>query len=187
MPECEAGRRDFARHHVGRLLMYKLLVWSSAVVFVALLAVAPAVRADDEKIDVDKLPKEVVKAVKDRFPGAELKSAEKETEDGKTIYDVAIKHKDINYEVAVTPKGEITGFEKEIAAKDMPKEVAKAIETKYPKATVKMVEEVYKVKGKTEKLEYYEIAIVTSENKKVGLDVAADGKILKSTEEKKKD
>lgn len=166
--------------------MCKLLGWSSAVV-VALLVSVPAVFADDEKIDVDKLPKEVVKAIKDRFPGAELKSAEKETEDGKTIYDVAIKHKDVNYEVAVTPKGEITGFEKEIAAKDLPKAVSAAIEKKYPNSTVKMVEEVYKVKGKDEKMEYYEIALETSEKKKVAMDVAPDGKILKSSEEKKKD
>jgi hypothetical protein len=159
---------------------------SAAVVAVCLVGLVTASWADDEKIAIDKLPEAVKKAVLDRFPKAELKSAEKENEDGKTVYDVAIKYKDANYEVAVTPEGVITGFEKEIAVKDVPKAVAAAIEEKYPKSTLKMVEEVYKIKGKDEKLEYYEIALETSDKKKASADVAPDGKIIKTAIQKEK-
>jgi uncharacterized membrane protein YkoI len=151
------------------------------------LFVAAAARADEEKIPLDKLPKAVVKALKDRFPDAELKSAEKEKEDGKTVYDVSLKHKGDNYEVAVTPEGEITGFEKEIPAKNLPKAVSKTLEDKYPKATIKMVEEVYKIKDKTDKLEYYEVALVTADKKKMEVNVAPDGKIINAKEEKAKE
>ena len=40
---------------------------------------------------LDKLPKAVVEAVKKRFPKAEMIGAAKETEDGKTEYEVTIK------------------------------------------------------------------------------------------------
>jgi uncharacterized membrane protein YkoI len=167
--------------------MRKFVGWSGAIVGVALLVVVIAARAEDEKIPIDKLPKPVVEALKVKFPNAELKSAEKENEEGKTIYEVVLKHKGDNYEVAVTPEGEITGYEKEIPANKMPKEVSSALDAKYPKATYKLIEEVYKVKDKKDKLEYYEVALVTSDKKKVGVNVAPDGKILKATEEKKKD
>jgi hypothetical protein len=50
-----------------------------------------------------------------------------------------------------------------------------------------MVEEVFKVKGKVEKLEYYEVALESPDKKKIAANVAPDGKILKSSEEKKKE
>ena len=61
--------------------------------------------------------------------------------------------------------------------------VTKTLEDKYPKATYKMIEEVYKVKDKEEKLEYYEVAVVTAEKKKLEVLVAPDGKIVKAGKE----
>ena len=91
--------------------------------------------AGDEKLPRDKLPKAVNDALLKRFPEAELTSAEKgKTEGGKTIYDVTLKHKGNTYEAAVTPEGEITGYEKVIDAKDMPKAVTQALQEKYPKS-----------------------------------------------------
>ena len=69
----------------------------------------------------------------------------------------------------------------------MPSAASKALEDKYPKATIKLVEEVYKVEGKEDKFEYYEVALVTADKKKVEAHVAKDGKILKAKEEKKKE
>jgi uncharacterized membrane protein YkoI len=128
---------------------------------------------------VDKIPKAVVDAVKAKFPGAELKGCEKEKDGDKVTYDVEIKHKDNNYEVAVTPEGVITGYEKQIDAKDLPKPVTKTLDEKYPKATIKMVEEVYVIKDKKETMEYYEIALVDADKKKHEVLIAPDGKIVK--------
>jgi uncharacterized membrane protein YkoI len=141
----------------------------------------------EEKFPLDKLPKAVKDALLKRFPQADLKGAEQEkTEDGKTFYDVALKQKDNIYEVAVTPEGVITGYEKVIDAKAMPNAVSKALQEKYPKATYKLVEEVYTVKGDAEKLVYYEVALVTANNMRFEVHVAPDGKILKAIEEGKK-
>jgi hypothetical protein len=145
------------------------------------------VRADDEKeekVPLDKLPKAVVEAVKAKFPKAELVSAEKEKEDGKTVYEVAIKNEGQNIEVTVTPEGKIIEIEKEIALKDVPKAVSEALEKKYPKATVKKVEEIIK----NDKTEGYEFLLVTADKKTVEVKFSPEGKVLneeKKDEEKK--
>src|SRR5437868_818153 len=86
------------------------------------------VRADEEKVPIDKLPKAVVDAVKKRFPEAEITGASKEVEDGKTLYEVALKQKDMKMDVTLTAEGEIQEIEKQIAAKDLPKAVADGLD-----------------------------------------------------------
>jgi hypothetical protein len=149
---------------------------------VALLALTAAcARADEEeKVPLDKLPKAVVDAVKAKFPKAKLVGAEKEKEDGKEVYEVAIKDGDSNIEVTVTPEGKITTVEKEITLKDVPKAVSDAFEAKYPKATVKKVEEI----SKDDKITEYEFLIVTADTKKLEVSFDPKGKFL---EEEKKD
>jgi len=158
-----------------------LVVFAGLTVFV-LAAVA---RADEEKVPLDKVPKAVLDGVKARFPDATLVSAEKEKEGDKTTYEIAIKNKDQKIEVTLTPDGKIVEMENEIAAKDMPKVVMKALETKYPQATYKLVEEVIKVKDGEEKLEYYEVLLVTAEKKKLEVLVSPKGKITKVEDKSK--
>jgi uncharacterized membrane protein YkoI len=161
-------------------------IGGSVVLGLGLLAAV--VQAAEEKIPLDKVPKAVLAAVKARFPDAKMVSAEKETEKGKTVYEIAINNKDQKVEVTLTPKGKITEIEKQISAKALPKAVTKALGKKYPKATYKMVEEVFKVKKAKEKLAYYEVVLVTSQDKKLEVSVSPAGKIIKEedkTKEKK--
>jgi uncharacterized membrane protein YkoI len=153
----------------GTLPLLLLLVWPG--------------RADEEKVDLDRLPKPVLQAVKDRFKDAEVKGASKEKEDGKTVYEVTIRLKGQNIDVTVTPEGDIVLIEKEIAAGDLPRAAARALEERYPKATYKIVEEIIKVEKKAEKLAYYEVLLVTTDKKKLEVQVTAEGKIV--NEEKK--
>src|SRR5262249_45745696 len=118
-------------------------------------------------------------AIKDRFPGADITSAEKENEDGQVVYDIELKHKDRKYEMDIKEDGTILEIEKEIAAKDLPDAVKKAVEAKYPKATIKEIMEVNKVKDKTETPASYEIVVVTEDKKEIELDVSLDGKTIK--------
>jgi uncharacterized membrane protein YkoI len=155
----------------------------------ALLAVVAltAVRADDEKeekVPLDKVPKAVLDAVKAKFEGCELVSAEKEKEDGKDVYEIAIKHKGQKIEVTLTPEGKIVSVEKEIAVKDLPKAVTEALDAKYPKATIKKAEE----ETKDDKVTY-EVLIVTADKQTIEVTLDPKGKILEEEkqEEKKKD
>jgi uncharacterized membrane protein YkoI len=150
------------------------------------LCVTVTTSADEEKVALDKLPKAVLDTVKARFPKAELLGAAKEKEDGKILYEVAIKDQGAKIDVILTAEGAITLFEKEIAAKDLPKAVTKALEEKYPKAAYKKIEEVTKVENKSEKLAYYEVLLVTPAKKRGEVQVDASGKIV-NEEQKKND
>ena len=132
-----------------------------------------AVRADEEKVPLDKLPKAVMDAVKKEFPKAKLVSASKETVDKKTIYEVTVKDGEQNVQVSVTPEGEIAEVEKEIAAKDLPKAVTETLDEKYPAATIKKAEEVTKGKELS-----YEVLLVTKGKKNLEIKFDPKGKVL---------
>src|SRR5437660_12809324 len=112
------------------------LAWLTLAVITGLV-VGRGVRADEEKVPLEKVPKEVMDAVKARFPGAKLHGASTEKEDGKTVYEISLTYKDHHHDVTLQPDGKIVSIEREIAAKDLPKAVAEALAAKYPKATYK--------------------------------------------------
>ncbi|MFN7139806.1 MAG: PepSY domain-containing protein [Limisphaerales bacterium] len=60
-----------------------------------------------------ELPAAVTKAINDRFPGATLISAERETEKGRVYYEVEIRDKEGRWEVDVTPEGKIIDIDRE--------------------------------------------------------------------------
>ena len=127
-----------------------------------------------------KVPPAVRDAVMARFPDAEWIDAAKETEAGKQVYSVVIKHRGQNIDVTVIPDGTITFIEKEIAAQDLPPAVARALESKYPGAKLKKVEEVFTVEATVETLDSYEVLLFTARRRMVGVGVAPDGTIVKA-------
>jgi hypothetical protein len=156
------------------------MILAGCTVLAALLV--PGLRADEEKVPLDKLPKTVVNAVKDRFPRGELVEASKETEDGKTEYEVSLKRGEHHIDVMVTPEGKITLIEKTIDIDDLPKKVSAAVKAKHPKGKVTKAEEVITVSDDKETLDYYEVD-VEENGKSVEIKVLINGKI--KAEEKK--
>jgi hypothetical protein len=158
-----------------------------ALAMVALIVLFAPVRADEEKVPLDKVPKAVLDAAKKRFPKAEMVGASKETENGKTVYEVELKLAGKTIDVTLTPEGVITLIEKQIDAKELPKAVTEALEKKYPKATYKIIEAVYAVKDGKDKLDFYEILLVTAAKKKIEVQVLPDGKIKAEENKPEKD
>src|SRR5438105_1201801 len=117
--------------------------------------------AGEEKVPLDKLPKEIVKAVKSKFPKAKMESAVKSTANGKTTFEVTLKAGGLGIDVTLTSEGKITQIEKELNAKDLPRPVADALDAKYPKANVKRIEEL----SKEDKIISYEMLIDTTAKK----------------------
>ena len=170
--------------------MRRLIGWFGAsAVVLAMLMLATAARADDkaQKIAPDKLPQKIKDAINGRFPGAEVTSAEKEVENNQVVYDIELKHKGRKYEMDIKEDGTILEIEKEVPLKDVPEAVTKAVDAKYPKATIKEVMEVNKVKGKTETPDHYEITIETADKKTIEVIVSLDGKSVKTEGEPKKE
>src|SRR5438874_6249440 len=159
--------------------MRAILSWvivSAVAGFVMLGTLAWADEKKAEKISEDKLPKKVMDTIKDRFPEAKITSAEKETEDGKVVYDIELTHKGRKYEMDIQEDGTLIEIEKQVDIKGLPKAVTKALETKYPNAKLEEIMEVNKVKGKKETLDHYEVVLVTADKKKLEVTVSLDGK-----------
>jgi uncharacterized membrane protein YkoI len=160
-----------------REFMKTRLGWLAGVLLLALLVAG--IRAE-EKVPLDKLPKAVTDAVKAKFPRAALVSASTEKEDGKTVYEVAIKDGRYAIDVSVSSEGKILSIEKEIPAKEVPKVVADAFEARYAKVTPRKIEEV----SKGDKVVFYEFLITGPDKKDKEVMIDPSGKIL--DDEKKK-
>jgi uncharacterized membrane protein YkoI len=144
-----------------------------------MLGMSACVRAEEEKIPLDKVPAVIMASVNERFPSAKLTSAEKENENGKVVFDIELKHDGRKYEMDIEADGTIIEIEKEIAAKDLPEAVTAAVANKYPQATIQEIMEVNKVKDKKETPDHYEVLLMTADKKKREIEVALDGKSVK--------
>ncbi len=161
--------------------MCKLLS-GAAVVALAAFVATTFVLADD-KVEPDKLPKEVKEAIKKKYPDGEIVGAEKEKEDNKEVYELKVKLKKETIEVTLTPEGKILSSERSIEVKDVPKVVMDAIEKKYPKATAKSAEEI----TKDDKIAEYEVVIVTKDEKTLEVTFDKDGKFIEEEKVEKKE
>jgi hypothetical protein len=158
-------------------------VWGCAVA--GLLFLIPvSVRADEEKVPLDKLPQAVAQAVKAKFPEAELVSASKEVDNGMTLFEISLKHKGYNYDATFTAEGKVVSIEKEIKASELPKEVAAALTKEYPKAEHKKIEEITADNKTT-----YEVLLKTTDGKLLEVVFDPQGKVVKTEkkDEKEKD
>src|SRR2546425_900382 len=104
------------------------------LVLACMLTIVSMANAAQEKVTIDKLPKGVVDAITAKFPKAELKRATKETEDGKTFYEVIFNNEKMHLHALVTAEGKLYEIHRHVERKDMPEKAAKAVDAKYPKA-----------------------------------------------------
>jgi hypothetical protein len=169
----------------------KLVVGGLLTAGLALLLVTPVAPAQEkkDKLDLDKIPKAVMDALKAKFPRAEIHKWTKEKEGEDIIYDIEFKHDGRACEADIKENGAYINFERAVEVKDLPAAVKAAVEKKYPKASIKEAMEITDVKGKVEKLEGYEILLTTTDKKTVEITLAPDGKVLEESagdnEEKK--
>jgi hypothetical protein len=164
--------------------MRRLTLASALAVAVALAIMAAAVaRAADEKKEEDDkavkvkeadVPAAVMATVKKHFPKARIERIEKETEDGKVLYDFEMRDGGTKWEADIQDDGTLIETEKEIKAKDAPEAVTKAIEEKYPKA--KIHEVMAKMKGEDKTVHEYEV-VMKDGGKEKEVTVSPDGKI----------
>ncbi|MBX9581854.1 MAG: PepSY-like domain-containing protein [Gemmataceae bacterium] len=161
----------------------RTMAWSAVAVVTAALGI-PTGRADEEKVPLDKLPKAVAEAVQKRFPKVEMKSASKEKDGDKVVFEVTLKKDGKNIDVTVTEAGAITLIEQEVEFKDLPQAVKQTFEEKYPNAKYEIVESVTKAVGGKETLDYYEAKLVAADKKTWEVEVLPDGKLKAATEVK---
>jgi uncharacterized membrane protein YkoI len=155
------------RSYLGGLLTFAVL---------GLLGLTVAVRAEDEKIPLDKVPKVVLDAVRAKFPKAEIVAAEKGDQDGKIVYEFDLKQGDKKWEAAFTPEGKFVSTEEEVKEADLPAKVSDAFKKKYPGAKVVAIEKETTGEGADAKV-VYEI-VIEAKKGKLEVQFSPNGKFL---------
>jgi Putative beta-lactamase-inhibitor-like, PepSY-like len=165
-----------------------------SVVLVAVIAVfaffgTEVVRAQEEAVPPDKIPKAVMDALLSKFARPKIDKCTRAKEGGAIVYDIEFRQRTGRKgEADIREDGTYVNYEKEIDATDLPKAVRAAVEKKYPKSTLKEIMEETEVSGKDEKRSAYEVILATADKKEVEVRVSPDGKILEDTgAEKSKD
>jgi hypothetical protein len=135
-----------------------------------IIAVGAAIAwGTEEKIALDKIPPKVHAAAKAKYPAAKLVSAEKEDEDGKTVYELAFDDKGHKIEVTFDNDGQIVEIEKQVTEQELPGAVRSALTKKYPGCQLKSIEEV--TEGNSTSFEF--LVVQTTEVK-----FGADGTVI---------
>jgi uncharacterized membrane protein YkoI len=115
-----------------------------------------AIAAD--KVKLEDLPAPVQKTVQNETKNATLVGVSKETEKGKTLYEVETKVGSKTRDLMVTPEGKVTAVEEEISINAVPAIARQVIERRATGGQIKKVEMVM-APGKLEP--YYEATIET--------------------------
>ena len=127
-----------------------------------------------EKLQMKDLPPAVQKSVQEQTKGAEIKGLAKETENGKTSYEVETmvngKHRDF----LVDAKGAVTEVEEETALESVPAAARAAIQKKVADGKITIVETMTRG-GAT----FYEAAYTSKAGKKLEVLVKPDGTEVK--------
>jgi uncharacterized membrane protein YkoI len=152
-----------------------LLSLGVAVGLTCLLSATVSI-ADEESVDLAKVPPAVLKAAEKAVPGGKLTKAAKETENGKTIYEIAGKDaKGRDVDVSVTAEAVVLEVETVIPMSEVPQVVTAALATQAKEIKVSKAETVMK-EGK---LTAYEFAGKNAKGENVEVEVSPDGKTVK--------
>jgi hypothetical protein len=142
-------------------------------------AASAAIAADDyQPLPLNQVPKAVRDAVMKRFPEAKPQEAHQGTDENKKPYvDVHILVKNQKIWVTCETDGSIRTVDREIALPEVPKAVAAAIQKRYPKAAVRLVNEITEGSAPT-----YDIAL-TFNKKKLIATFSAAGELVEESED----
>lgn len=154
--------------------------WMAVVGVLGASGLASGARAQEAEIPLDQVPKAVMDAAKAKFPGAMIKEAAKETEGGKTTYELEMSINNRNVDASFEANGTLVAVESSLPESEVPAAASKAVKDKYPGAKVDLVESVKKGPELKREADYYEFHLTTADKKSLEVEVDAKGKILKT-------
>jgi uncharacterized membrane protein YkoI len=161
--------------------------WVAAAGIFSLLGVVSGVRAQEAEIKLDQVPKAVMESARAKFPGIKIREASKETENGKTVFELETTYQNRNMDVTFQEDGTVVVVETRLRENEVPAAAMSAIKDKYPGAKIKRVESVKNGPEVKNEPDYYEFQLTTSDNKSTEVKVDAKGKIKKTEENKEKE
>ena len=145
------------------------------------LTMPAAVAQTKAKANVDKIPRNVMNALRARFPNPEIDQWTREKEGNVVLYDIEFRQGGRKFEADIREDGAFHNWEQAIPAQDLPAAVRNAVSARYPKATLKEVMAITAVKDGKDALEGYEIVLATTGKKQVEVTVTPDGRIVEDS------
>ncbi len=139
-----------------------------------------AAQADSEKLALDKVPANILDAIKTKYPKAKVVSAEKGDVDGTKVFEFQLEQGKKKWEVSYTPDGKFFGSEEVITK--LPAKVKEAFDAKFPGAKVTKMEKETTGDGASAKV-IYEI-IVERGTDSFEIQYDADAKFIGETKVK---
>jgi len=113
-----------------------LALVAAAVLMAVTLLGAQAPASDAAR----RLPSEILAAFQKSYPKATITGVSKETEDGKTVWEVESTDNGLGRDLVYAPDGTVMEIEEEIAASSLPAAVSAALNAKYPSAAIAKAE-----------------------------------------------
>ncbi len=129
--------------------------------------------AQEAKLTPAQIPEAVSSAATQRFPDAKLSHWSKETDDGKTTFEVSVADGKGKRDAVFSPDGVLVSVETSIEVNSIPASVKSTIQEKYPSARIKKAEKITLASNEIQ----YEVDLLKAAKKEVLL--SAEGKILK--------
>jgi uncharacterized membrane protein YkoI len=130
--------------------------------------------AEEETFPLEKLPKAVTDAVKAKYPKAEIKEAELQTENDKSIFELTIQIGEGTRELKLDADGKFLETSAIISVKLLPKVARDAIEAKFPKCKLRGEMEEGMKDGKT----IYEVGVTTADGKFMEVNIDETGQFV---------
>jgi hypothetical protein len=150
----------------------------TAAGFLAVLGLASATPAQEGVIPMDRVPRAVMNAAKARFPGAEIRKASEETEDGKTTYSLEMKHQRHDLGVTFTGDGTVVLVETAVPRKELPNVVLWAVARHSPGASLRHAVAVRKGPEPKKTADYYEFYLLSADKRPRLVKVDPKGRVL---------
>ncbi len=149
----------------------KISVW----IFILLLVFSVFAFADGEKkMQMKNLPPAVQATVKEQSKGATIRGMAKETEKGKTVYELELKVDGHNKDMMIDAFGKIISIEEQVELKDLSAAVQAAITRQTGKGKIVIIESL----TENGALTGYEATIKTG-GKSREIKISPDGKLMK--------
>ncbi len=143
---------------------------TGVVLFAALVVVSSGQEA---KLTNAEVPPAVSSAATEKFPQAKFSNWSKETEDGKTTFEVSVADGAGKRDAVFSPEGALVSTETSMKVSALPPAVKSAIQARYPSARVSKAEKIMLASNEVQ----YEVGLLKAAKKEVLL--STDGKILK--------
>jgi uncharacterized membrane protein YkoI len=95
----------------------------------AIVLVSPVLSASEHKIQKKDLPPAVQQAVENELQGGTVKGYARETENGKTFYEVETTKNGLGRDLLFDPEGKLVEVEEEVAVDSLPAAAKQALTT----------------------------------------------------------